>query len=75
MLLLARHKHLVAGGRAKAQLVNDGSLLLRVDLHSDPCLKRGLLCRGRGAEAWVPGDPGCSTLSPGLWWATPSAPS
>lgn len=48
LLLLARHKNLVARGRPKAQLVDAGWLLLGMDLHSDPHLKRGLLCEGGG---------------------------
>lgn len=46
LLLLARHKNLVARGCPKAQLVDARWLLLGVDLHSDPHLKWGLLCEG-----------------------------
>lgn len=45
LLLLAGHKSLVAWGRPEAQLVNGRGLLLAVDLHSDPHLKRSLFCR------------------------------
>lgn len=60
LLLLAGHESLVARGRPKAQLVDEWRLLLGVDLHSDPHLKWGLLCRKRGTlspEAQVPGGP------------------
>lgn len=59
MLLLAGHKSLVAGGHPEAQLVDEWWLLLTVDLHSDPYLKRGLLCWERGSLC-------CGHLSPGL---------
>lgn len=49
LLLLTGHKSLVARGHPKAQLVDDGWLLLAVNLHSDSHLKWGLLCGGTGA--------------------------
>lgn len=58
LLLLAGHKGLVARRCPEAQLVDGGRLLLAVDLHSDPHLKQGLLCRGKGdPEACVSGHP------------------
>lgn len=44
-LLLAGHEGLEARGDAEAQLVNEGRLVLAVDLHLHPHLKRGLICR------------------------------
>lgn len=67
LLLLAGHESLVARGRPKAQLVDEWRLLLGVDLHSDPHLKWGLLCRKRGVlRPRSPGAPSCSPLSPEL---------
>lgn len=67
LLLLAGHEGLVARGCPKAQLVDGGRLLLAVDLQSDPHLKRGLLCRGKGTLRPVSQHtPCCRTLSPGL---------
>lgn len=43
-LFLAGHKGLETWGHAEAQLVDVGWLLLAVDLHSDACLKRRLVC-------------------------------
>lgn len=66
LLLLAGHESLVARGHPKAQLVDEWWLLLGMDLHSDPHLKWGLLCRKRGTlspEAQVPGG---SLLQPPL---------
>lgn len=38
-LLLAGHKRLEAGCHAKSQLVNEGRLILAVDLHLNPSFK------------------------------------
>lgn len=45
LLLLTGHKSLMAWGCPEAQLVNGRGLILAVNLHSDPHLKRGLFCR------------------------------
>lgn len=43
-LLLTRHKSLKTGGHTKSQLVNEGRLVLAVDLNLDACFIGGLIC-------------------------------
>lgn len=49
-LLLAGHEGLEAGRHAEAQLVNEGGLLLAVDLHLHPRLVGGLVCKAGRAS-------------------------
>lgn len=43
-LLLTRHKSLKTRGHTKSQLVNEGRLVLAVDLNLDACFVGGLIC-------------------------------
>lgn len=43
-LLLTWHKSLKTGGHTKSQLVNEGRLVLAVDLNLDACFVGGLIC-------------------------------
>lgn len=43
-LLLTRHKSLKTRGHTKSQLVNEGRLILAVDLNLDACFVGGLIC-------------------------------
>lgn len=52
-LLLAGDERLEPGRHSEPELVDEGRLILAVDLNFDPGLERRLLCGGRGKRVWL----------------------